>query len=136
MSPNYDSDMQNTEEWWHRMFRMHTKLMESLDASNLLNFRKELDTISYVYAHPMDGLGIGASFVKEIAGWYDDASRWCLKNEDYDGAIKYLERALDYYCDPTLDYDDNVIDDAKKRMHNLVVNSLVGIYEGCHSFEQ
>lgn len=125
--------MQNTEEWWHRMFRMHTKLIESFDADILEEFKQELDTISYVYAHPRDGLGIGSSFVEEVAGWYDDVSRWCLKNEDYDGAVNYLERALDYYCDPMLDYDYDVIDDAKERMRNIVNNYLAGIYEGSHN---
>lgn len=121
--------MKNTEEWWHSMFEMHTKLIESFDVETLQVFKQELDTIPYGYAKPYEGLGIGSAFVETIAIWYDHASQWCLSIEDYDGAVKYLERALDYYCDPMLDYDDDTIDEAKDRIQKIVANSLIGIYE-------
>lgn len=124
--------MINTEEWWHRMFELHSKLIESFDVDTLRIFKQELDTIPYEYAKPYDGLGIGSRFVGTIAIWYDHVSQWCFEIDDYDGAVKYLERALDYYCDPILDYDDDTIDEAKARMHDIVTNSLVGIYEGSH----
>lgn len=127
--------MKNTEEWWHRMFEMHSKLIESFDIGTLQVFKQELDTIPYEYAKPYEGLGIGSAFVSTIAIWYDHASQWCLVIEDYDGAVKYLERALDYYCDPMLDYDDDTIDEAKDRMRDIVTRSLVGIYEGSHDIE-
>lgn len=115
------------------MFEMHSRLMEGLDESTLQDFKRELDTIPpYTYAKPREGLGIGAPFVKEIAGWFDDVSRWSAANEDYDAAVTYLERALDYYTDPILDYDDDYIDWAKERMRELVTKTAIGIYEGCH----
>ncbi len=128
--------MQNTEEWWHRMFELHSKLIDNFDVETLQVFKQELDTIPYEYAKPYEGLGIGSAFVETIAIWYDHASQWCLAIEDYDGAVKYLERALDYYCDPILDYDDETIDEAKDRMRDIVTNSLAGIYEGCHDISE
>ncbi len=124
--------MQNTEEWWHRMVEMHAKLIEDFDVNSLQDFKHGLDTIPYVYAKPNEGLDIGSSFISSIAQWFDHASRWSVDNGDYGDAEKYLERALDYYCDPTLDYDDDIIDEAKERMRNLVEKCLIGIYEGCH----
>ena len=62
------------------------------------------------YAKPYEGLGIGSSFISSIAQWFDHASQWSADNGDYGDAEKYLERALDYYCDPTLDYDDDIPD--------------------------
>lgn len=128
--------MQNTEEWWHRMFEMHVKLMENFDAGILQEFKQELDTIPYTYAKPYEGLGIGASYVNEIAGWYDDVSKWSVAHEDYDAAVTYLERALDYYCDPVLDFDDDIVDEAKERMDKIVTESLVGIYKGSHEIHE
>lgn len=127
--------MQNTEEWWHRMFEMHSKLIEKYDESIVLEFKQHLDSIPYTYAKPYEGLGIGASYIKEITGWYDDVSKWSVAHEDYDAAVTYLERALDYYCDPTLDFDDDTIDEAKKRMDKIVTHCLVGIYQGCHEID-
>lgn len=124
--------MQNTEEWWHRMFELHSKLIADFDANSLLKFKQRLDTIPYVYAKPYEGLGIGSSFVRSIAQWFDHTSQWSADNGDYGDAEKYLERALDYYCNPTLDYDDSIIDEAKERMRNLVENCLLGLYQGCH----
>ena len=124
--------MKNTEEWWHKMFEMHSKLVECLDVDTLQVFMQELDTIPYEYAKPYEVLGIGSGFVETIAIWFDHASQWCLGFEDYDGAVKYLERALDYYCDPMLDYDDDTIDEAKDRMRDIVTHCLSGIYEGSH----
>lgn len=124
--------MQNTEEWWHRMFELHTKLIEDFDTASLQEFKQGLDSIPYVYAKPGEGLGIGSRFIRSIAHWFDDASCWSAKMEDYDNGVNYLERALDYYCDPTLDYSDDVIDEAKERMRDLVSNCIVGIYQGCH----
>lgn len=124
--------MKNTEEWWHSMFEMHSKLIKSFDVETLQVFKQELDTIPYEYAKPYEGLGIGSAFVETIAIWYDHVSQWCLGIEDYDGAVKYLERALDYYCDPMLDYDDDTIDEAKDRMREIVTDTLAGIYEGSH----
>ena len=117
------------------MFEMHAKLIENFDSDILSEFKQELDTIPYAYAKPYDGLGIGSPYVYEIAGWYDDVSKWSAEHEDFDAAVNYLERALDYYCDPILDYDDEVIDDAKDRMDNLVKKTFIGIYEGCHDIE-
>lgn len=124
--------MQNTEECWHRMFELHTKLIEDFDENSLLEFKQGLDTIPYVYAKPYEGLGIGSSFISSIAQWFDHASRWSADNGDYGDAEKYLERALDYYCDPILDCDDIIIDEAKERMRDIVTNCFVGIYQGCH----
>lgn len=124
--------MKNTEEWWHEMFDLHSKLFESFDTETLQVFKKELDTIPYAYAKPYEGIGIGSAFVDSIALWFDSVSQWCLKIEDYDGAVKYLERALDYYCDPILDYGDDIIDEAKGRMRVIVPHSHAGIYLGSH----
>lgn len=131
MRPNWDN-MQNTQEWWHRMFEMHAELMKNFDSDILSEFKHVLDTIPYAYAKPCDGLGIGSPYIREIVGWYDDVSKWSAAHEDYDAAVTYLERALDYYCDPTLDFDDDIIDEAKERMDNLVSHTIIGIYEGCH----
>ena len=124
--------MQNIEEWWHRMVKMHTKLVENYDADLLEEFKHELDNIHYVYAKPYEGLGKGAPPIGEIAYWYDNVSKWSVAHGDYDAAVNYLERALDYYCDPILDFDDDTIDEAKDRMNNLVTKTIIGIYEGCH----
>ena len=124
--------MINTEAWWHRMFKLHSELIESFDIQTFQVFKLELDTIPYVYAKPYEGLGIGSAYVGTIAIWFDHASQWCQENRDYDGAVKYLERALDYYCDPILDYDDETIDEAKGRMRDIVTHCLIGIYEGSH----
>ncbi len=121
-----------TEEWWHRMVEMHANLIEHYNADLLEKFRHELDDIHYVYAKPYEGLGTGAPPIGEIAYWYDNVSKWSAEHEDYDAAVNYLERALDYYCDPTLDYDDDTIDEAKNRMNTLVTKTIVGIYQGCH----
>lgn len=131
MWPNWDS-RQMTKEWWHNMVEMHTKLIENFDVDILQEFKRELDTIQYFYAKPYEGLGEGAPPIGEIAGWYDDASKWSAVHEDYDAAVIYLERALDYYCDPMLDYNDETIDEAKERMNDLVTKTIIGIYEGCH----
>lgn len=77
-------------------------------------------------------MGIGAPYVEEIADWFDHASRWSAAQEDYDAAVTYLERALDYYTDPIFDYDDETINEAKERMRDLVAKTVIGIYEGCH----
>ncbi len=111
---------------------MHAKLIEDFDVNSLQEFKQGLDTIPYVYAKPYEGLGKGAPPIREIAYWYDNVSKWSAAHEDYDAAVNCLERALDYYCDPTLDYDDDIIDEAKERMRNLVEKCLIGIYEGCH----
>ena len=124
--------MKNTEEWWHSMFEMHSKLIESFDVETLQVFKQELDTIPYEYAQPYEGLGIGSAFVETIAIWFDHVSQCCLAIEDYDGAVKYLERALDYFCDPMLEYDDDTIDEAKDRMRNIVTTCLAGLYDGNH----
>ena len=124
--------MLNTEEWWHRMFELHVKLIEDFDTNSFQEFKQGLDSIPYVYAKPYVGLGIGSRFIRSIANWFDDASRWSVKMEDYDNGVNYLERALDYYCDPTLDYSDEIIENAKERMSDLVSNCIVGIYLGSH----
>ena len=121
--------MQHTEEWWHRMVDLHAKLIEHYDADILEEFKHELDSINYVYAKPYEGLGKWAPPIEEIAYWYDNVSKWSAEHEDYDSAVTYLERALDYYCDPMLDYDDDTIDGAKDRMQKIVAYSLIGIYE-------
>lgn len=117
------------------MFQMHAKLLEDFDVETLNDFKQELDTIPYTYAEPYKGLGMGSSFVSEIAGWYEDVSRWCLKNNDYDDAVDYLDRALDYYCDPVLEYDFDIIDETKERMRGIVNNFLDGIYDGSHDID-
>lgn len=122
--------MEKTKEWWSRMVEMHAKLMGNFDVDILRKFKEGLDDIHYVYAKPYEGLGKWAPPVGEIAGWYDDVSEWSSTHEDYDAAVNYLERALDYYCDPVLEYDDDTIDEAKNRMDNLVANTIIGIYEG------
>ena len=138
--------MQNTQEWWHKMFEMHAKLIENFDVKHkkfkdgfdigiLQEFKQELESIPYTYAKPYDGLGIGASYVKEIAAWYDDASNWSSAYGDYDAAVNCLERALDYYCDPILDFDDETIDEAKELMNDLVTKTIVGIYEGYRNIQ-
>lgn len=143
MCPNWHY-MQNTEEWWHTMFKMHANLIENFDVENkkfldgfnidiLQEFKQELESIPYTYAKPYDGLGIGASFVKEIAAWYDDASNWSSAYGDYDAAVNCLGRALDYYCDPILDFDDDIIDEANHRLDGLVSHTIIGIYEGHHN---
>ena len=138
--------MQNTQEWWHKMFEMHAKLIENFDVKHkkfkdgfdigiLQEFKQELESIPYTSANPYDGLGIGASYVKEIAAWYDDASNWSSAYGDYDAAVNCLERALDYYCDPILDFDDETIDEAKELMNDLVTKTIVGIYEGYRNIQ-
>lgn len=127
--------MINTEEWWHSMFEMHAKLVENYDADIIEEFKQQLDTIPYEYAKPYEGLGIGAPYVGEIAGWFDDVSQWSAAHDDYDAAVTYLERALDYYCDPMLNYDVETIDAAKARLDQLVQHSLIGIYQGCHEID-
>lgn len=135
--------MQNTQEWWHRMVEMHAKLIENFDTMQgsfkedfdigiLQEFKQELKSIPYSYAKPYDGLGIGASYVSEIAGWYDHVSKWSFAYEDFDAAVNCLERALDYYCDPVLDYDDDTIDEAKDRLVGLSKKTFIGIYDGRH----
>ncbi len=124
--------MQHTEEWWHRMVDLHTKLIEHYDADILEEFKHELDSINYVYAKPYEGLGKGAPPISEITYWFENASKWSAIQENYDAALTYLERALDYYCDPVLNYDDETIEDAKGRMNDLVTKTIIGIYEGCH----
>ena len=114
------------------MFQMHAQLMEGYDADILQEFKQQLELIPYTYAKPREGLGAGASFVEEVAAWFDNVSRWSAAHEDYDAAVTYLERALDYYTDPILNFDDDTIDWAKERMRDLVTKSIVGIYEGCH----
>lgn len=125
------------------MFEMHAKLIENFDIKHkkfkdgfdigiLQEFKQELESIPYTDAKPYDGLGIGAPYVSEIAGWYDNVSKWSEAQEDYEAAVNYLERALDYYCDPMLDYNDETIDEAKDRMNELVKKTIIGIYEGCH----
>ena len=76
------------------------------------------------------------TFVNTITIWFDSASKWSEKAGDFGDAEKYLQRALDYYCDPTLDYDDNVINEAKSRMCNLVEYCLLGIYNGSHEINE
>lgn len=125
--------MQGTEEWWHRMVEMHTKLVENYDADLLEEFKHELDNIHYVYAKPYEGLGKGAPPIGEIAYWYDDASNWSSAYGDYDAAVNCLERALDYYCDPILDFDDDIIDEANHRLGGLISHTIIGIYEGHHN---
>ena len=117
------------------MFQMHAMIVDGSEESVLQEFKMELDTIHYVYANPTKGLGMGGQYVREIASWYDEISKLSLQKGDFENAEKYLERALDYYCDPTLDYDDDTIDDAKNRMHNIVSNCIVGIYKGCHDID-
>ena len=128
------------------MFEMHAKLIENFDVKHkkfkdgfdigiLQEFKQELESIPYTYAKPYDGLGIGASYVKEIAAWYDDASNWSSAYGDYDAAVNCLERALDYYCDPILDFDDETIDEAKELMNDLVTKTIVGIYEGYRNIQ-
>lgn len=114
------------------MVEMHAKLIEHYDAGILEEFKRELDTIQHIYAKPYEGLGKGAPLIGEIAYWYDNVSKWSAEHEDYDAAVNYLERALDYYCDPILDYNDDTIDEAKNRMNALVTKTIVGIYEGSH----
>ena len=125
------------------MLEMHTKLSENFDVKQgkfkggfdigiLQEFKQKLESIPYTYAKPYDGLGIGAPYVSEIAGWYDDASNWSSAYGDYDAAVNYLERALDYYCDPVLDYDDDTIDEAKDRLVGLAEKTFISIYDGCH----
>lgn len=114
------------------MVNLHTKLIEHYDADILEEFKHELDSINYIYAKPYEGLDKGAPSIDEIAYWYDNVSKWSAEQEDYDSAVTYLERALDYYCDPVLNYDDETIDDAKKRIDCLVAKTIIGIYEGCH----
>ncbi len=87
-----------------------------------------LHSILVYYAKPFEGLGIGSAFVRSIAQWFNHASRWSAKNGDYGDAEKYLERALDYYCDPILAYEHDIIDDVKERMRTLVENCIIGIY--------
>ncbi len=99
--------MLNTEEWWRNMFDMHAKLMENQDAVFLREFKKQLDMIPYEYANPYKGLGIGDAYIEDIAGWFDDVSRWSEVKADYVDAEKYLNRAMDYYCDPMLEFDDD-----------------------------
>lgn len=130
--PKFGIDMQYTQEWWHRMVEMHARLVENYDADILQEFKQNLDTIQYVYAQPYEGLGNGALSIDDIAYWYDNVSKWSAAHGDYNDAEKYLERALDYYCDPMLDYDDDIIDEARERMRDLVENCLLGIYNGCH----
>lgn len=124
--------MQRSKDWWDRMVKMHAKLVEHYDANILDEFKHELDSINYVYAKPYEGLGQGAPPIAEIAYWYDNVSKWSEQHGDYDATVTYLERALDYYCDPILDYDDETIDKAKGRMNDLVTKTIIGIYEGCH----
>ena len=114
------------------MVKMHTELVEHYDASILDEFKHELDNIDYIYAKPYEGLGKGAPPISEIAFWYDNVSKWSAEHEDYDAAVNYLERALDYYCDPVLDYDDDTIDEAKDCLVGLAEKTFIGIYDGSH----
>ena len=68
--------MQDTKEWWHRMFEMHAKLIEDFDENYLKEFKQELYTIPYAYAKPHEGLGVGVSCVLSIAQCFDYTSRW------------------------------------------------------------
>ena len=124
--------MKTTADWWHRMFEMHTHLMTEYDGYVFREFRKQLDTIPYEYANATKGLGEGAYFIKEIAGWFEDVAGWLFKRGKYKDAEKYLERALDYYCDPELDFNDDYIDHTKTFMRIIVSHRRNYTYDGEH----
>lgn len=112
-----------------KMVNLQAKLIEHYDADILEEFKHELDSINYVYAKPYEGLGKGTPPIAEIAYWYDNVSKWSAEHEDYDAAVTYLERALDYYCDPILDFDDDTIDEAKERIDDLFTKTMISFYE-------
>ena len=124
--------MEKTEQWWDGMFKMYTKLVKDFDSSTFLKFKEDLSSIPYTYAKPRENLGAGARYVRDIAEWNVFVYETSLNTHDYGEAQKYLERALDYFCDPTLDYDEKTIKEVKKCMQDLVANCFIGIYEGCH----
>lgn len=125
--------MQKTEEWWQNLFKMHSRLIEGLDESVLRDFKRELDSIEYQYAEPWKGLGSGSVFVSSLALLHENAARWSVDMKDYDDAVKYMDRALDYYCDPMLDYDYDIIDEVKRFLReDIVPYSKSGIYNGSH----
>lgn len=124
--------MQNTEHWWNNMFKMYAKLVENFDNDTFLKFKEELWSIPYMYAKPREVLGLSARYIRDIVEWNVFVYEKSLEMQNFEDAQKYLERALDYFCDPTLDFDERVILEAKKCMQDLVANCLIGIYEGCH----
>ena len=124
--------MEKTEQWWGQMFKMYAQLVENFNDETFLEFKKELYSIPYTYAKPREGLGIGARYVRDITEWNVFVYEISLKQKDYNEAMKYLDRALDYFCDPTLDFDEKIIKEAKECMQDLTANCMIGIYEGCH----
>lgn len=127
--------MQNTEHWWNNMFKMYAKLVENFDNDTFLNFKEELYSIPYTYAKPREVLSTGARYIRDIVEWDIFVYERSLEMQNFEDAQKSLERALDYFCDPTLDFDEKVIREAKKCMQDLVANCLIGIYEGNHDID-
>lgn len=105
--------MEKDEQWWNNMFKMYAKLVENFDNDTFLIFKGELSSIPYTYAKPREGLGIGARYVDNIANWNLYVYEVSLENQNFKDARMYLDRVLDYFCDPTLDYDDRTIEQAK-----------------------
>lgn len=125
--------MEKAEQWWwDRMFTMYAKLVEEFDNETFVRFKEDLSSIPYTYAKPREVLGLSARYIRDIVGWNVFVYEKSLEMQNFEDAQKYLERALDYFCAPTLDFDERVILEAKKCMQDLVANCLLGIYEGCH----
>lgn len=102
------------------MFDMHAKLMENQDDVLLQEFKKQLDTIRFEYGKPYEGLGVGGAYVKDIAGWFDDVSKWSEVKGDYVDTEKYLGIAMDFYREPMLNVDNDYYLEALYRMYDIV----------------
>lgn len=112
--------MQDSLEWWQCMFKMHSMLLKEQDDALLREFKKQLDTIRFEYGKPYEGLGVGGAYVKDIAGWFDDVSRWSEAQGDYLDAEKYLRIAMDFYQEPQLNFNSDCYLEALYRMYDIV----------------
>ncbi len=124
--------MDNTIEWWKMIFRLHAEILENYNECTFCEFKQQILTIPYKYADT-SVLGVGAVFVNSIAHMFNDAAHLSYERDRYEEAESFMEHALDYYCDPMLEFDDDLIDESKAFMREIVSHRKDYVYDGLHN---
>ena len=121
-------------KWWDTLSSITSVADIYSNKEHRLVLKDALKVIPYEYANP-NSLDAGLKYVHSIPTWFERMAKAFFSLHDYDLAEQMQERALDFYCDPILEYHDEDIYAAKVFMRDICAAQDNHTYSGTHNID-